>query len=282
MTDPSVSARTLMPALDGAPGRADRRRDAQAVPGVCPLLQSLDGGWRSAYASREHRCWAITPPAPLALGKQRQICLTPGHVDCATYGAAGGSWPGPASVLPEPRIEESLLWPAVRATPLVLEPSRGRSGPLPGTRSRAGGQTLLVALMVLAFLVLVIARTTTPSAQGPSPSGGVAAGVVASGAPSGTTPSPVPGDTTPPTAPAATPSAGTPSSSPPLTSTPAPSTAAPSPTPVPTDARRYTVRSGDTLGGIAAKFGTTVGAIAKANGITNPRLIRAGQVLIIP
>lgn len=49
--------------------------------------------------------------------------------------------------------------------------------------------------------------------------------------------------------------------------------AAPAPT------RTYTVRSGDTLSGIAAKFGTTYQAIAAKNGIANPNLIYPGQVL---
>lgn len=44
----------------------------------------------------------------------------------------------------------------------------------------------------------------------------------------------------------------------------------------------YTVVRGDTLGRIAARFGTTVAAIASANGITNINLIFVGQVLNIP
>ncbi|WP_294345754.1 LysM peptidoglycan-binding domain-containing protein [uncultured Clostridium sp.] len=44
----------------------------------------------------------------------------------------------------------------------------------------------------------------------------------------------------------------------------------------------YTVQSGDTLSGIAAKFGTTYEAIATLNGISNPNLIYTGQVLKIP
>lgn len=43
----------------------------------------------------------------------------------------------------------------------------------------------------------------------------------------------------------------------------------------------YTVQSGDTLGGIAAKFGTTVAALASLNNISNVNLIYAGQVLKI-
>ena len=43
----------------------------------------------------------------------------------------------------------------------------------------------------------------------------------------------------------------------------------------------YTVQSGDTLSGIAAKFGTTYQAIAAKNGIANPNLIYPGQVLHI-
>ena len=41
------------------------------------------------------------------------------------------------------------------------------------------------------------------------------------------------------------------------------------------------VKSGDTLSGIAAKFGTTYQAIAAKNGISNPNLIYPGQVLKI-
>lgn len=46
--------------------------------------------------------------------------------------------------------------------------------------------------------------------------------------------------------------------------------------------RTYTVRSGDTLSGIAAKYGTTYQAIAAKNNIANPNLIYPGQVLQIP
>jgi LysM repeat protein len=44
----------------------------------------------------------------------------------------------------------------------------------------------------------------------------------------------------------------------------------------------YTVRSGDTLSGIASRYGTTVSAIASANGISNPNRISVGQQLTIP
>jgi len=43
----------------------------------------------------------------------------------------------------------------------------------------------------------------------------------------------------------------------------------------------YTVKKGDTLSAIAKKYGTTYQEIAKANGISNPNLIYAGQTLKI-
>lgn len=46
--------------------------------------------------------------------------------------------------------------------------------------------------------------------------------------------------------------------------------------------KTYTVKSGDTLSGIASKFGTTYQKIAELNGISNPNLIYPGQVLKIP
>lgn len=44
----------------------------------------------------------------------------------------------------------------------------------------------------------------------------------------------------------------------------------------------YTVRAGDTLSGIAYRFGTSVGAIMNANNIAHPNHIWAGQRLFIP
>ena len=44
----------------------------------------------------------------------------------------------------------------------------------------------------------------------------------------------------------------------------------------------YKVKSGDRLGDIAAAHGTTISNLASLNGISNPNLIRSGQVLVVP
>ncbi|WNV86560.1 LysM peptidoglycan-binding domain-containing protein [Umezawaea sp. Da 62-37] len=62
---------------------------------------------------------------------------------------------------------------------------------------------------------------------------------------------------------------------------PDPGPGQPDPTP-PGDWTSYTVVWGDTLSGIAARFGTTVATLANANGIANPNLIGVGQVLRVP
>lgn len=53
-------------------------------------------------------------------------------------------------------------------------------------------------------------------------------------------------------------------------------------TPPPTSITRHTVRSGETLYAIALKYGVTVQQLAATNKISNPNLIRVGQVLTIP
>ncbi len=59
----------------------------------------------------------------------------------------------------------------------------------------------------------------------------------------------------------------------------------PEPTPEPTPQEpqphydTYTVMPGDTLSGIAAKFGTTYQELAAINGIENPNIIHVGQIL---
>ena len=51
---------------------------------------------------------------------------------------------------------------------------------------------------------------------------------------------------------------------------------------IPSSYNSYTVVSGDTLGKIAQKFGTTYQELARINGISNPNFIQIGQVLKIP
>ena len=78
----------------------------------------------------------------------------------------------------------------------------------------------------------------------------------------------------------------TPTPTPVPTSTPSPTpmpTSTPSPTPLPTSTPQvvHTVRAGDSLFAIAARYGTTVEAIMEANELTS-QWIRVGQRLIIP
>ncbi|MGC8782224.1 MAG: LysM peptidoglycan-binding domain-containing protein, partial [Anaerolineae bacterium] len=58
--------------------------------------------------------------------------------------------------------------------------------------------------------------------------------------------------------------------------------AAPAVTEQPRATRTYTVRAGDTLVGIATKFGVTVQAIQQLNNLPSPDKIYTGQVLKIP
>ena len=44
----------------------------------------------------------------------------------------------------------------------------------------------------------------------------------------------------------------------------------------------YTVKIGDRLGDIASAHGTSISQLSNANGISNPNLIRVGQVLVVP
>ena len=46
--------------------------------------------------------------------------------------------------------------------------------------------------------------------------------------------------------------------------------------------KNYTIKKGDTLSGIAQKYGTTVGTLQSLNHIQNPNLIYAGSILKIP
>lgn len=58
--------------------------------------------------------------------------------------------------------------------------------------------------------------------------------------------------------------------------------AIPAPVPGPVSSSVYTVNRGDTLASIAARFGSSVSALTRANGLYNPNFIWVGQRLNIP
>lgn len=268
-------------ATEPAAGRASA---PDPVRDVCPYLVASTGRWRSATPSRDHVCGAVRPSASLSSDKQRQLCLSVGHAGCATYRAAMDL--DAVDIEGAPPDAGSLLWPAVRSTPVVLEPAQRRLPGLPLRGPRAAGQLALAAVLVVAFVIVMISRASPPSGGTPGGSadagGSVGAGAISpsparTGAPSA---APSPSLTASPNV-SASPSPSTPPSPSPSAAPPT-ATPLPSPTPAPTGSQTYTVRSGDTLSGIAARFGTTVKVLAQLNGITDPRLIRVGQVLIIP
>jgi LysM repeat protein len=197
----------------------------------------------------------------LAAAKQRQLCLGVGHADCATFRAARELMAAPGH-----GEFDADLWPRLSPRVLSLEPVRtGLAGGLTTPQARAGGQALLVGLIVVAFVLLVIARTSPaadPAAGAGSPNPTSAAGGTAAGSPEASSP-----------APSLVPATPGPTSESAATASPDPSSAA---------GRTYMVKRGDTLSSIALKFGVTVKALLKANGLARGDVIRRGQVLVIP
>lgn len=239
---------------------------ATRVRAICPFLLSADGAWRSATAARDHRCTAVTPPAPLAAEKQRRLCLTAGHVTCATYLAA--------EAVRAPSAARTARRPVPRTTPVLLDPSRIGTG-LPALgRSTLWGQGWLVGLLAVAFLALLVARFATLGPSNPSPSSSAAALGSASPSPTATARATATASPTQSSPPSASPTLVPTGSTPPPSATPTPSASVSGAT--------YTIKSGDTLGAIAARFGTTVKILEQLNGITDPRRIHPGQVLKLP
>ena len=247
------------------PGPAhDAAAEPQAVvddsaPRGCPFLTAESGGWRLDAPSRDHRCGAVSPPAVLSPEKQSRLCLTAGYPSCATYLA---SMSARGARLGAPLSDRATRWQLARTTTVIEEAG--------GVRSRVSGFVLdrrrwpaIPAVLLVGTLVVLAA------------SGFRAGGTATSPSPS---PRPTAAATIRPT-PVAT---RAPTLAPTLVPTVAP-TLKPTPKPTPQVVYRvYTVKSGDTLGAIAERYGTTPGAIAKLNGISVGSTLHIGQQLKIP
>ena len=241
---------TERPATPSAAPEPAAPVSAAAALTACPYLVSVDGAWHGTTPSRAHRCRLLASGRP-TLDRQREHCLTVAHVTCPTWLEAHGE--------AGPRVRPGPFVPIV---PVVLEGAGLGLQTEAAARRLARPATVIVVGVALVALVL---------ARGPLAPGSTGAGD------GGATPTPF-GTTAPATA---APS-GTPTPAPTVAPTERP-TAAPTPQPTATPRpRTYKVRSGDTLSGIAARFGTTVAELAALNGITNPSLLRVGQVLQLP
>ncbi|MFN2292725.1 MAG: LysM peptidoglycan-binding domain-containing protein [Anaerolineae bacterium] len=204
---------------------------------------------------------------------------------------------------PEPEPEPEVVQPSPVATvqPAVHRDRAEASVPSPSSRRRVV-LGFFAALVVVGCLVgggvtawVMFLRDIgepTPTAADPSP-----VAMVETYTPRPATATYTPTPTATPTRTPKPTATTTATETPTATSTPLPTTPTPSATPteVPTTttatttatsvaviARTYTVQPGETLSEIAARFDVSLNELASANGITNPALIRAGQVLTIP
>ena len=196
----------------------ERPLDPASLPAsICPFLATASGDWRAAFPTREHLCTAVEPPVPLALEKQRRLCLVTYHETCSTYAAALaaraalGITPGAVTsgsrAVARSRTRLASR-PIARTTPILLERPRIGIG-LAAAAGRSGSQAVLILLLIVAFALIALSRLggsapavapASPSALASPQSAAPAASTAAA-----PTPSPTPGPS------AASPSSASPS-----------------------------------------------------------------------
>ena len=259
------------PSAEPPPGPSATTDDAAtelAVPRGCPFLLSASGGWRLDLPSREHRCAAVSPPAPLAPEKQARLCLTQAHTTCATYLA---SLEARQDRLGSPPADRATRWGLARTTTVIVDPGGVRARFLGAVLDRGRWPAIPAVILVTTLFALALSGFR----------GDLPATVVATPSPSASSAPATPARTATPTAPPTiAPATTEPTTAPTAAPTTAP-TAAPTKRPEPSF-RTYRVKPGDTLSAIAARFDTTVQAIVDLNNLANANQLSVGQILLIP
>jgi hypothetical protein len=251
-----VAPQPADPVLEPA-GHTPPASAREVAAAICPYLVSAHGAFRSAAPSRDHRCGALSPPAPQPADKQKRHCLAAEHVECSIYRAAVAARHTALAAGADPEriaAADASRRPLPRTTPVLLEPPRLLDQAARLQLDRAPGQIALVALMVVAFAIVILSRFSAgaPPVASPGPS---FVAVLPSAAP------------TPRPSVAVRPSA--------------PPSAAPSTAPKPSFRTTYVVKKGDTLIGVATKFKTTAAKIRTLNALKSSTL-HVGQTLKIP
>ncbi|HZS02546.1 MAG TPA: LysM peptidoglycan-binding domain-containing protein [Chloroflexota bacterium] len=218
-------------------------RATSAPPGATPARESVPSARAEASAAPPARDLpAATAPAPRDLSP-------PGAAPPATTPR-----PEPARAsAAEATHGGTMEWrrgvgvlPAAAAPPAAAPPEPQAR---PEPRQGGGVPPWLVGAGVAVLLLVVVGAVALPRLAPPSP---------------------------PPATPTVEPS---PTAPPSLDAAPAPLAAAEAP---PERPSTYTVEEGDTLGGIAAQFDTSVQALMEANGIEDADTVFVGQRLTIP
>ena len=226
---------------------------------VCPYLGLADDpASHFAFPSSAQRCHAPWGPSHIEADKQARDCLTAQHVSCSRYRPPTG-----------PAFHG--VGPVVAA---VAGSKPGHSGGSRRQARRVANVALVVVLAVVAGVtgLAIGSRLADQIRVDSGVVGGTPSKAPASLAPASPTTDPTPAPTPTPTpAPTVSPTDA------PTTTPSATPTKSPAPTPL-----THRVVSGETLSGIAARYGVTLAALEKANKITTPNLIIAGQVLVIP
>ena len=253
---------TLSPSASAAEAVAEH-----ATPRGCPFLLADTGGWRLDLPSRDHRCAAFVPAAPLAPEKQTRLCLTVEHTACPTYLA---SLAARSARIGSTSGDRATRWGLARTTTVIEDPGGMRAWLLGAALDRRRWPAIPAVLLVTTLATLAVSGFGADLSSSPVATG--------SPVPSQPTATPVPATAPPITA---APSVA-PTTAPPVGPTTAPTTeptTRPSPTP---SYRIYRVLAGDTLSAIAARYDTTVSAIVNLNDLKSANDLRVGQRLKIP
>src|SRR5436309_11045223 len=127
--------------------------DVSPVLRGCPFLIAEPGGWRLDMPSRDHRCAAFSPTAPLAPEKQARLCLTSGHVTCATYLASVAAREARLGAAPTDR---ATRWGLARTTSVIEDPGGMGSRLLAAALDRRRWPAIPAFLLVLTLFALAV------------------------------------------------------------------------------------------------------------------------------
>lgn len=268
---------------NGAPG-ATATETLPQLGAICPYLRMPDGSHRTLNASREHRCWAVEPPAVVSPDTQADLCLVAAHARCDRYAAAQDRRAAGLATdhIPSRLVTSPRFAIPVDPVPVVVD-ARG-TGREPGARTPAPGDLTrrrlpLIAAGIGVVLVGVIGLAALSGGLGGQPGATPPVAAVAGTSLPTSGPTVAPAVTPAPTpvvTPAATPSTPRASDGASVVPQDEPTTTR-APLPSIEIARTYLVKEGDTYRKLAKRFGLKPRDLRELNG-----RLKVGERILIP